>query len=238
MQVNNLNKTINLLIIGSFALLNICLLDIWLYSSQHLNSIISFLKKNELEDFQTLIGLFSVPLIIFLGIVINTLAEMIREFIGERSSRYKKRRSVAAFFRNANDYDRYIFWKTSLLDKLGSEFKEHASYNGVGTTIFFEKSKEASINWVVSHYITYIMAADFAMILTVDFFYFLFFEQWLTALFTALLIWILLCQSVGKFFYSYSFLFRFSSLYASSFFDRYEQGNLQDKIEDKQEESE
>lgn len=219
MQITSLNKTINLLIIGSFALINALLLDKWFLNSFYFQS---FIIDNQITQNQAWWGVISVPLIIFLGMLVDTIGEILKVIVRKLTPSKGLSGNFYSILGVYKDFSIYSFWKSRLEGRFPTELYEHATKNGIGTTIFFENAKEPSVNWVISHYVSYLMARGFLVVMVVDLGFFLFNGYLLKSLIIIFIIYLLVSQFLGKIYYAYSFLFRFSDLHVSGFFKQYE----------------
>lgn len=227
MQITNLNKTINLFIIGSFGFLNAVYLDKWFFQSYYFQL---FTKDNQAIQGQGLWGVIFIPLIIFLGMLIDTIGEIMKVGVRKIAPSKALPRVFYDFFWVHKDFKIYSFWKQRLEGRFTSDLNEHATKNGIGTTIFFENAKEPSVNWVISHYVSYLMARGGLVVMLFDFVFFVGNGYMGKSLFVLLVIYLLLVFLFNKIYYAYSFLFRFSDLYVSGFFKQYSQSEMSNSL--------
>lgn len=219
MQITNLNKTINLLIIGAFGLLNAFCLDKWFFNSHYFQL---FTTDNQIIQNQAWWGALSVPFIIFLGVLIDSIGELLKVVIRKFTPAKGLPDKFYSILGVHKDFSIYSFWKKRLESRFSVELIEHATKNGIGTTIFFENSKEPSVNWVINHYVSYLMVRGFLIVMIVDLGFFLANGYLLKSLFILIIIYLLVSQFLGKIYYAYSFLYRFSDLYVLGFFKQYD----------------
>lgn len=223
MQVNSLSKTFNLFLTGSFFVFCLVFFN-QLYDLHILDKYVKLAPTDKSTGFQVVFGLISISVLIFLGMVIEAITDVIREKVRYAIRHMSIQQKISSIFLQIDNYEQYKYWK----DKFTSEVKESSNQSissiiakervYISTPIVFGYGPNHFADWVARHYSTYLLATNFNILIV-------FFMLFLTCkigvnmsilLLGGCLLYLNTILAIDKYFYSYSLLYRYGILYLSN----------------------
>lgn len=171
MSLTTLNKVVALFLVGGF-LLTILL-------AHHLQSISTALQSaqaNKGSGIWVLAAFLILPVVASAGAVAEGISEASFQKLVRRS---RKSRSIARFLRHEASRVRYVFWSDrvryllSISPRfqliLGDAFEDRVQ--STSAAIFLWSANAENFSWMVRHYATFVMASNFAAVLSIGYIY-------------------------------------------------------------------
>jgi len=177
MQFTTLNKIINLFLIGTFTIVMIVVESILLKIDIDFSVLKELTNSLGLPAFILLASIFSVPVVIFVGVTVDVATELtVRRGVKE----LLKRESLIWYFFAKPDLDEKLHFEEeveNLLQKSGkynSLLKKKEADNSstgkfgtsFGVAFFFHKANGEVVEWVIQHYSVYLLATSYLFILS------------------------------------------------------------------------
>lgn len=223
MQVNNLNKTINLFITSSFSLFSFFLLDSYQESCYFDTFSNNFIGVP--TTFQVVIGIVFFPVLIFLGLIIESLTSLLRGGVKKLIKIPKIENWGLQLLFKKSDKIGYDFWKKKFegaTKKMISDdllfLNEKHIYNDklerseLASPILFNFAPGHYVDWVTRHHATYMLATNLIVVLVINLIL-IFIGGGLKNLFIVFIvimfIYFLASLALDNFYYAYSLMYRF-----------------------------
>lgn len=186
MQFTTLNKIINLFLIGTFTIVMVVVESIFLkidFNPLLLNfgidpkGIKDFIQTLGLPAFILLSSIFSVPVVVFLGVTVDAATELTVRTGVKALLRHK---FLVCLFANRRDSCKKIYFEKKV-DNLLRKTKKYRFLSNVkkvdnpfldgvdksfGVAFFFRKGNEEIVDWVIQHYSVYLLATSYLFILS------------------------------------------------------------------------
>ena len=235
MQINNLNKTINLFITGSFLLFSFFMLDLY-YETSYLKDLLGDLGGIS-TTFQVVIGIVFFPVLIFSGLIIESTTSLMRGGMRNLIERIPKIEELGLWFLyKQTDKKGYDFWREkfenatktlvpdNLLDLNQIENKttkfEHRYNDDIGrfnlaSPILLNYAPAHYVDWVTRHHATYMLSTNLIVVLIINLIliFCLFGVKNIWLIYSLIwFVYLLYSIALDNLYYSYSLMYRFGFL--------------------------
>ncbi len=227
MQIGNLNKIINLFIVGLLVNALIVLSNLYFISDE--SKLSQFLQGFNSEAAIAQLLLISIPVALFWGVLVEAITEFLRrEYI------YSTRPNIAQTLSAILMLSKTRLLYEEFLDKAMKELQNDPVYHkpsdeikmnprkywtNIAAALLFRHGTREQIEYAIQHYSMYLLATNFATIVLAGAVIWIFAVKKLLVLFSGLLvfaaiIYFLMRYSTDKFYFTYMHVYRFAFLFA------------------------